>query len=89
MSLAWYGDITYAGELLPRARIDIEGPSVVVMIRSIRTAESNNGVSVSFNTTWQTWQTAMLIGGSADPKWEIFGKTETYMYRVSFSATVT
>lgn len=52
MSLSGYGDITYAGELLPCTRIDIEGPSVVVMIRSIRTSESNDRASVSFSTTF-------------------------------------
>ena len=52
MSLSGYGDITYAGELLPCTRIDIEGPSVVVMIRSIRTAESKHQASVSFSTSF-------------------------------------
>ena len=46
VSLAGYGDIANAGELLPGASIDIKGPGIVVMIRSVRAAESDKpGVS--------------------------------------------
>lgn len=47
MSLAGYGDIANAGELLPSASIDIKGPGIVVMIGSVRAAETNDRVSAS------------------------------------------
>ena len=54
MSLPGYRDIADASELLPSASVDIKSPGIVVMIRPVSAAESNNRALAALGTTTLT-----------------------------------